>query len=162
MILNNTELAVTSIMETFKSSFKEALTNENVNASGEMDRSTETVILSADNFVSGSVRTLGYWKYTNFGRGGATKSSAGKGVVKERIKKWISDKGLPEWKRKKADGSEGKNMTRDEQAFLITRKIQREGFEGKDYVTPIIEEMQPEVDRLIAFAIFEDLKTILP
>lgn len=162
MILKNTEQAVSSIMETFKSSFKEALVNENVNASGDMDRSTETIIVSADNFVSGSVRTLGYWKYTNFGRGGATKSSAGKGVVKERIKKWIDDKGLPEWKRKKKDGTDGKNMTRDEQAFLITRKIQREGYEGKDYLTPIINDLQPEVDRLIEFALFEDIKTILP
>lgn len=162
MILKNTEIAVRSIMETFKAQFKEALTNENVNASGEMDRSTETVILSADHFVSGSVRTLGYWKYTNFGRGAATRSSAGKGVVKERIKKWIDDKGLPTWKRKNKDGSEGKNMTKDEQAFLITRKIQREGYEGKDYVGPIIEGMQDEVDRLIEFAVFEDLKTLLP
>lgn len=162
MILKNTEIAVQSIMETFKSSFKEALVNENVNASGDMDRKTETVILSADNFVSGSVRTLGYWKYSNFGRGAATKSGAGKGVVKDRIKKWIDDKGLPEWKRKKKDGTDGKNMTRDEQAFLITRKIQREGYEGKDYLTPIINDLQPEVDKLIEFALFEDLKNSLP
>lgn len=162
MILKNTEIAVSLAMETFKTKFQQALETEKVNASGEMSRSTEDVIVSADNFVSGSVRTLGYWKYTNFGRGEATKSSAGKGVVKARIKKWISDKNLPEWKRKKRDGSEGKAMTRDEQAFLITRKIQREGFEGKNYIDPIIQEMQPDVDKLIADAVFEDLKLILP
>jgi hypothetical protein len=149
-------------METFKAKFKQALVDNDINASGKLDNSTEDIIVSSDNFVSGSVRALTYWKYPNFGRGGATRSSAGKGIVKESIKKWIEDKGLPVWKRKKKDGSEGSNMTRDEQAFLITRKIQRDGYDGKNFVEPIIEEIQPDVDRLIRDAVFEDLKIMLP
>lgn len=162
MILQNTQSAVELAMETFKEKFKQALADNNVNASGSLDRSTEDVIVSSDNFVSGSVRALTYWKYPNFGRGEATKTTESKGAVREKIKKWIDDKGLPVWKRRKKDGSEGSSMTRDEQAFLITRKIQREGYQGKNFVQPIIEEIQPDVDQLIRDAVLEDLKLILP
>lgn len=161
MILKNTQIAVELALETFKTKYQKALADNNVNASGELSKSTEEVMVVADHFVSGSVRGLDYWKYPNFGRGGATRSGTKKGEVRERIKKWIDNKGLPTWYREKKDGSQGKAMTKDEQAFLITRKIQREGYEGKNYVEPIIEEIQPDVDKLIADALFEDLKLII-
>jgi hypothetical protein len=159
--MKNTEIAIGLIMEDFKERYLRALQDNNVNASGNLSDKTGVNLISNETFVSGSVLSPNYWRYPNFGRGGATKSTASKGEVKKRIRQWIDDKNLPAWKRKKKDGTEGKTMSKDEQAFLITRKIQREGYKGKEFVQPIIEEIQPTVDELISEAVFKDLNILL-
>jgi hypothetical protein len=152
MDLTNTTQAVTESLELFREAMKEQLSSKNINASGKLDDSIEDVMVTSDGFVSGSVRALSYWYYTNYGRGPTVRGSSGKGVVKAAIRQWIDDKGITP-----RDGANGQKVTKDELAFLIARKIHREGYEAKLYISEVEEQVIPIVSDIIEQALFKDL-----
>ncbi len=131
---------------------KEQLSSKNINASGKLDDSIEDVMVTSDGFVSGSVRALSYWYYTNYGRGPTVNGSSGKGVVREKVRQWIDDKGIVP-----RDAANGRKVTKDELAFLIARKIHRQGYEAKLYISEVEEQVIPIVSDIIEHALFKDL-----
>ena len=128
------------------------MSSKNINASGKLDDSIEDVMVTSDGFVSGSVRALSYWYYTNYGRGPTVRGSSGKGVVREKVRQWIDDKGIVP-----RDAANGRKVTKDELAFLIARKIHREGYEAKLYISEVEEQVIPIVSDIIEQALFKDL-----
>ena len=152
MDLTNTTQAVAESLEIFREAMKEQLSAKNINASGKLDDSIEDVMVTSDGFVSGSVRALSYWYYTNYGRGPTVRGSSGKGVVRERIRQWIDDKGIVP-----RDAANGRKVTKDELAFLIARKIHRQGYEAKLYISEVEEQVIPIVSDIIEQALFKDL-----
>ena len=152
MDLTNTTQAVTESLEIFREAMKEQLSSKNINASGKLDDSIEDVMITSDGFVSGSVRALSYWYYTNYGRGPTVRGSSGKGVVREKVRQWIDDKGIVP-----RDAANGRKVTKDELAFLIARKIHREGYEAKLYISEVEEQVIPIVSDIIEQALFKDL-----
>lgn len=144
--VDNITQAVRVAMEIYRDEMVNQLATQNINASGKLSASAEDVIVDSEGFVSGSVRANSYWFYRNFGRG-PTQNTSGKGELKKKIRQWIDDKGIV------PDGK----ITKDELAFLVTRKIHREGYEGKAFVSDTTNVVQPEIDRLIAEAAFIDL-----
>lgn len=144
--VDNITQAVRICMELFRDEMVNQLATQNINASGKLSASAEDIVLDSQGFVSGSVRANSYWFYRNFGRG-PTQNTSGKGELKKKIRQWIDDKGIV---------PNGK-ITKDELAFLVTRKIHREGYEGKAFVSDTTNVVQPEIDRLIAEAAFIDL-----
>ena len=152
MDLTNTTKAVTESLEIFREAMKEQLSSKNINASGKLDDSIEDVMVTSDGFVSGSVRALSYWYYTNYGRGPTVRGSSGKGVVREKVRQWIDDKGIVP-----RDAANGRKVTKDELAFLIARKIHREGYEAKLYISEVEEQVIPIVSDIIEQALFKDL-----
>ena len=152
MDLTNTTQAVTESLEIFREAMKEQLSSKNINASGKLDDSIEDVMVTSDGFVSGSVRALSYWYYTNYGRGPTVNGSSGKGVVKAAIRQWIDDKGIVP-----RDAANGRKVTKDELAFLIARKIHRQGYEAKLYISEVEEQVIPIVSDIIEQALFKDL-----
>jgi hypothetical protein len=89
-----------------------------------------------------------YWYWINNGRGPSQKGNKPP-VVRPSIKEWLEQKNIPEWYQKKKDGSQGKKLTRDEQAFLIARKIHREGFEGNFYVDDTLPNFETKIEESI-------------
>lgn len=152
MDLTNTTQAITQSLELFRDSMKDQLSSKNINASGKLDDSVTDVIITSDGFVSGSVRALSYWYYTNYGRGPTVRGSSGKGVVREKVRQWIDDKGIVP-----RDAANGRKVTKDELAFLIARKIHREGYEAKLYIAEVEEQVIPVASELIETALFKDL-----
>ena len=152
MDLTNTTQAVTESLEIFREAMKKQLSSKNINASGKLDDSIEDVMITSDGFVSGSVRALSYWYYTNYGRGPTVRGSSGKGVVREKVRQWIDDKGIVP-----RDAANGRKVTKDELAFLIARKIHREGYEAKLYISEVEEQVIPIVSDIIEQALFKDL-----
>ena len=152
MDLTNTTQAVTESLELFREAMKEQLSSKNINASGKLDDSIEDVMVTSDGFVSGSVRALSYWYYTNYGRGPTVNGSSGKGVVREKVRQWIDDKGIVP-----RDAANGRKVTKDELAFLIARKIHRQGYEAKLYISEVEEQVLPEISDKIEQALFKDL-----
>lgn len=144
--VDNITQAVRVCMELFRDEMVNQLATQNINASGKLSASAEDIVLDSQGFVSGSVRANSYWFYRNFGRG-PTQNTSGKGELKKKIRQWIDDKGIV---------PNGK-ITKDELAFLVTRKIHKEGYEGKAFVSDTTNVVQPEIDRLIAEAAFIDL-----
>lgn len=155
MELVNTISAVAESLELFKTGMRNQLASNGVNASGKLNDSLEDVIIDSNGFVSGSVEALSYWYYQNYGRG-PTKATGGTGQVKKAIRQWIDDKGISP-----RPSANGKNVTKDELAFLIARKIHREGFKAKLDLQEVISDIQPRVDELIAEAVYIDLNNEL-
>jgi hypothetical protein len=151
MDLTNTTQAVTESLELFREAMKEQLSSKNINASGKLDDSIEDIMVTSDGFVSGSVRALSYWYYTNYGRGPTQRSGTGKGVVREKVRQWIDDKGIVP-----RDAANGRKVTKDELAFLIARKIHRQGYEAKLYISEVEEQVLPEISDKIEQALFKD------
>lgn len=96
-----------------------------------------------------------YWFWVNGGRG-KTKQGGPPSKVLPKIKEWLDIKGIPRFQKKN-----GKPMTRDEQAWLITRKIHREGFDGNFYADKSIEKFQDLIDKAVEQDIGEYLKTVI-
>lgn len=84
-----------------------------------------------------------YWEYAENGRGPTVKKN-GPGDVLAAIKKWIQIKHLVPSSRN------GKVPTTEQLAYAITKKIHKEGFEGKHLLQATIDETYDTlVDRLV-------------
>ena len=95
-----------------------------------------------------------YWYYIDQGRG-ATEKGSRPGEVKEAIRKWIRQNNI------QAEERDGKTPTEEQLVYLITRKIHKEGFPGRDFVSAPFEQFEEEItealqadlnDNLIKFA----------
>jgi hypothetical protein len=151
--VDNITQAVRVSMELFRDEMVNQLATKNINASGKLSASAEDVIIDSEGFVSGTVRANSYWFYRNFGRGPT--QNTGSGQLRPKIEQWIKDKGIVAKERN------GKTPTDSELAFLITRKIHRDGYEAKAFVSDTTDIVQPEIDKLIADAAFKDLNSQL-
>lgn len=139
--------SVADALALFREEMKAQLASNGINASGKLDDSVTDIVITSDGFISGSVQALSYWYYTNYGRGPTTRGFGGKGVVREKVRQWIDDKGIVP-----RDAANGRKVTKDELAFLIARKIHRQGYDGKLYIEEVINKAQPLVDAIITRA----------
>jgi hypothetical protein len=93
-----------------------------------------------------------YWFWQNKGRG-ITKEGNYPALVRPKIDEWVNK--LPDWYAKdKKDGSKGKKLTKAEQAFLVTRKIHREGYKPNFYVDKTIPNFEDAINK----AVLEDIQ----
>jgi len=93
-----------------------------------------------------------YWYWQNKGRG-ITKEGNYPALVRPKIDEWVNK--LPDWYAPdKKDGSKGKKLTKAEQAFLVTRKIHKEGYKGNFYVDKTIPNFEAAINK----AVFEDIQ----
>lgn len=107
-------------LEKLEQEFLVKYREKGMEASGDWGRSLETkVSQSSDGSVSGSVRALKYSQQLESGR------SPGKQPPREAIEKWIKEKGI-------ASRIESK-ISVSSLAFLIARKIAREGWSRKRF-----------------------------
>lgn len=139
--------SVAEALALFRDEMKQQLETNGINASGKLDDSVTDIVITSDGFISGSVQALSYWYYTNYGRGPTIRGAKGKGVVKAKIRQWIDDKGI-----EPKEDANGQKVTKDELAFLIARKIHRQGYEGKLYIEEVITKVQPLVDAIVTRA----------
>lgn len=70
------------------------------------------------------------------GRGATKNTTAGNPTVFEAIKKWIKDKGIV--------AREGENISENSLAYLITRKIHREGTDRSEWLKIYEQVITPE------------------
>lgn len=114
------------------------------NASGTMSRETRHEVKQTATAIEMEVTTVSYFRYADEGRGPTKKG--GTGEVKKNIRKWIDQKGIAP-----------KGLSKDELAFLIARKIHKEGYEGKFYVKDVVpEQFKKDLDSKVADAIMKD------
>jgi len=94
-------------------SLRNSLASNNVNASGRLSNSIQAEVNKAGDRLT--VSAFAYIFTTEDGR--APTKNPGPGVLRPRIREWLDQKGVPEWP----------GMTRDAQAFVIARKIHKDG-----------------------------------
>ena len=116
-------------------------------ASGKLVQSVKYEFKHNDRIYEVGLWLEDYWKYVEYGR------KAGKFPPIDKIKEWISVKPVVPRPMKN-----GKLPTINQLAFLIARKIAREGIEPKNILKRTVEEVNNEMLMSIKMAIMEDLK----
>lgn len=114
----------------------------------DLANSHQVIVNTQITYTDISIVANEYWYFVNSGRGRSENSNTPP-QVRPAIDNWISKKNLPTWYKKN-----GKAMTKDEQAFLITRKIHREGYRGNFYADKTAPLYQDAIDK----AIYEDIQ----
>ncbi len=130
----------------FVEALKQAISNKGIKASGDLQNSLHVQKLneSAD-LLNVAIVGNRYGEAVTLGRGPTVNS--GPGAVKKNIRKWIDQKGLTP-----KDG-----ISKDAMAFLIARKIHKEGFKAQPFVKEATEPLEPEFTRLLNEAIRQDI-----
>jgi hypothetical protein len=119
---------------------------------GSLADSHEVVVNQETTFTNINIMANDYWFWQNKGRD-ITKEGNYPALVRPKIDEWV--KKLPDWYAKdKKDGSKGKKLTKAEQAFLVTRKIHKEGYKGNFYVDKTIPNFEAAINK----AVFEDIQ----
>lgn len=140
------------VLETFASEFKNALQTrllrDGTNASGTLVNSLKYEIESKNGNYDVYIVLEDYWKYVDEGR--EPTKNGGNGQLLPKIKEWIRIKPVIPKMR------DGRIPTIDQLAFLITRKIHREGYEGTHFFTDTKEDLIPRFEQSIQYAIEED------
>jgi hypothetical protein len=123
-----------------------------LNKAGTLSDSHEVVLTTENTRSQVAIMANDYWFWQNKGRG-ITKEKNDPALVRPKIDEWV--KKLPDWYAPdKKDGSKGKKLTKDEQAFLVTRKIHKEGYKGNFYVDKTIPNFEAAINK----AVFEDIQ----
>lgn len=157
MEFNRVQKVLTDFVELMRDGYKERLASEGINASGSLSNSV-TANVEMDGTVFEVSLTLNeYWKYIEGGR--PPTQNNGNGELRRNILQWIKVKPvLP-------TPFNGKLPTEEQLAYLISRKIHREGYEGKEPLKKTFEEVEDMLksDLEIAFAedIAEDIEKIM-
>lgn len=97
-----------------------------------------------------------YYRQVDEGRGPTT--AGGSGQVKNEIEKWINNRGIVP----KPSTLTGITPTRKQLAFLISRKIHREGFKGNQFYSKVINQNTlDELSTKVAEAFGKDVQIFL-
>lgn len=96
-----------------------------------------------------------YWEWIEYGR--PKTKNGGTGVVLSKIKQWIRDKGIR--REKRISKKTGKEYLPTEKglAYLITRKIHNEGYNGRRPLGMSIDEIKQQMYVELEEAIQKDL-----
>ena len=129
------------------------------NASGKLVNSFRTEVKIEDNYYEVGINLENYWYYVNNGRG-PTKGG-GNGSLIDKIEEWIKVKRIvPHVGTIKTGKQAGKQYlpTIRQLAFLITRKIHREGYEGTHFFDDAKKDAVEYFKQSIDYAIKEDVE----
>jgi hypothetical protein len=123
-----------------------------LNKAGTLADSHEVVLTTENTRSQVAIMANDYWFWQNKGRG-ITKEGNYPALVRPKIDEWVNK--LPDWYAPdKKDGSKGKKLTKAEQAFLVTRKIHKEGYKGNFYVDNTIPNFEDAINK----AVLEDIQ----
>jgi hypothetical protein len=123
-----------------------------LNKAGTLADSHEVVLTTENTRSQVAIMANDYWFWQNKGRG-ITKEGNYPALVRPKIDEWVNK--LPDWYAPdKKDGSKGKKLTKAEQAFLVTRKIHKEGYKGNFYVDKTIPNFEDAINK----AVLEDIQ----
>ena len=125
---------------------------EALGKAGSLADSHEVVLTTENTRSQVAIMANDYWFWQNKGRG-ITKEGNYPALVRPKIDEWVNK--LPDWYAPdKKDGSKGKKLTKAEQAFLVTRKIHKEGYKGNFYVDNTIPNFEDAINK----AVLEDIQ----
>lgn len=144
----------------FQNKLQENMMRNGSNASGNLVNSFKMGVKIGESEYEVGIWLADYWYYVNNGRG-PTKN-AGNGTLLEKIKEWIKVKKIvPHVGTIKTGPQAGKTYlpTVNQLAFLITRKIHREGYEGTHFFDEAKAASIEYFQQSIELAIREDLES---
>jgi hypothetical protein len=96
-----------------------------------------------------------YFYYVAYGRG-PTEQGTIPGQLRDIILNWITRKNI-----KARPGPDGRTPTDRQLAFLITRKIHEEGFQGRDFITSVVDQYEGQIDAAFLMDFEMNVKKLL-
>lgn len=138
--------------ELLVNTYKSKLDNEGITASGKLRDSVHYQVQFGDTSIEVGLMLLDYYKWVEAGRLPTMKG--GNGELKEKIREWIRVKPLLP-----RPMDNGKLPTEEQLAYLISRKIHKFGYEGRQPLKRTFEEVYDQMTKEIKDAILKDLKT---
>lgn len=157
MVFRRVEKVLSDFAELMLDGYKERLETDGINASGSLSNTLSVNVEQNGVLYEVSFNINKYWRWLEEGR--APTKNNGNGELRRNILQWIRQKPvLPK-------PFNGKLPTEEQLAYLISRKIHREGYEGKEPLKKTFEEVEDMLksDLEIAFAedIAEDIEKIM-
>jgi hypothetical protein len=137
------------------SRLRQGMTESNSDASGKLGASIGFNVKSTSKGIDLNIEMLDYWQYVDEGR------KKGKQPPVSEILKWLT---YPNVRDKIRGGESDAPVENPESlAFLIARKIGREGTKGTDFATNVFESklIQKELPAIVADAVFEDANSLI-
>ena len=116
--------------ERAKELYKRKLTDKGINASYKLLNSVETVVKRNDDTFTVTINLEDYWYYVENGR------KAGRFPPIDKILEWIRIKPVIPY-----SDSRGRLPTEEQLAFLIARKISRDGTEPRRVLAETVSEL---------------------
>lgn len=116
--------------EVVKEKYKDKLISDDKFATGELIQSINTVIKTGVTNINVYINLAEHWKYVEFGR-----KPGGKFPPPDKIEAWIVAKPVIPY-----EDDNGKLPTQKQLAFLIGRKIARDGIKPGNYLHDTLEE----------------------
>lgn len=137
--------------ERIAAEYKDTLQREGINASHKLSDSVKCLPVDVNgNIYEVSLQLEEYWKAIEDGR--APTKNSGNGELRRAILEWIRVK--PVIPRPMENG---KLPTEEQLAFLISRKIHREGYKGRQPLQRTIDELRDDILADIKEAVEKDL-----
>lgn len=143
----NLSNALSQFIADLCSSYKEALLRDGKKATGNLVRSIKALDIEfSSNKMQGSISLADYWKYVEHGR------KPGKWPPRDKILEWVKVKPvLP-----RPNGN-AKPPTQEQLAFLIQRKIGREGIKPGNQFEATLDDVWRRWEAKISEAISLDI-----
>ena len=144
----------------FQNKLQENMLKNGSNASGKLVNSFKTEVKVGEDTYEVGIWLEDYWYYVNNGRGPTR--SGGNGTLRKKIEEWIRVKRIvPHVGVIKTGKKDGKKYlpTIKQLAFLITRKIHREGYKGTHFFDEAKADSIAYFQESIDLAIKEDVET---
>ncbi len=153
MALKHTAAALRTFGGLMVSRLSQGLTENNSTASGELDSSISFRPTASGNRIGIDLSMLDYYIFVDEGR------SPGKQPPTSTIEQWLT---YPNVSDRFGSGGLG-DTERKSLAFLIARKIGREGTDGNDFFTNVIESdlVKRDLPKIIERSVIEDTDDLL-
>lgn len=155
---------LSTVLENFAAYFQNKLQQNMMkngsNASGNLVNSFKTEVKIGEDYYEVGIELADYWYYVNNGRGPT--HNGGNGSLRKKIEEWIKVKKIiPHVGVIKTGKQVGKQYlpTIKQLAFLIARKIHREGYEGTHFFDDAKADSIAYFQESIDLAIKEDVET---
>jgi hypothetical protein len=157
MAFTNTQTALRSIGGLTVQRLSQGMKENNSDASGELDASINFNIKSSSNKIELNVTMLDYWGAVDEGR------KAGKQPPIDKIKEWLTYPNVRDKMRFGQNDSAFTDSERNSLAYLIARKIGKQGTKGTNFATNVFESslITKELPEVLLDAITEDADAIL-
>ena len=140
----NTLKAVNQLMNILIDLYRQELTTNKVNSTGSLYNTIRSQIVNDNQLIAGDLILNDYWKYIEEGR------KPGKFPNVQSIKSWI---------RQKSIIPKGDKLPNTEQlSFLISRKIARNGIQGKNLLERAIEILERQYNNIIEDSVTKDIE----
>lgn len=140
----NTLKAVNQLMVILIDLYRQELTVNKVNSTGSLYNTIRSQVINDDQSIDGDLILNDYWKYIEEGR------KPGRFPNIQSIKNWIQRKSII---------PKGDKLPNTEQlSFLISRKIARNGIQGKNLLEKAIEILERQYNNIIENSVTKDVE----